>query len=267
MHAVISVRWMFAGTLAMIGGHFLITLGTRLTSAQSTWLYLAGALVSGAVVGALMVRHAVVRPWREPIFVSVLAMGLLAGAYLVSGFDATRWLVPRTSDVWLPLAGAAVSCLVGTLGGAMLARRARLEPPRLGTILVTSLLVGVGVYVVIALVATMTPGSDVAVAIAVFGGCPLAGFVTQLVVPARQPWACGAGWFVLVPLLVVEVETNLGATATDVVVATVGGALIAGILTLAGYLGARLAWWWFPPVVPDAHPAVAPARLASRSGG
>jgi hypothetical protein len=226
-----------AGSFAVMGGYWLGASMLILLGVQAPWQVYAMHALAACIAGALMVAHAPLRPWREPVLAGVLALTL---AMLLSHDDSYAFgLLRDGGPPWYEqLAIVAGSGVFPALGGLVVRR---IAPARTRTDLL------------LALSALAITGGVAMIAIATDGGILLAmlgvatgGFVTQAAIAPRRPGACGAGGLVFV----------LFALADQISGLLVVGLIISGpILILVGYTGARLAWWSLrrgdPPEGPD----------------
>jgi hypothetical protein len=207
-----------AGTFAVIGMYWLITLALLWFGVLSDWMRYGAHAAAALAVGALMVAHAPLRPWREPAVAGALAVLLLWVQSPGGEHEAFGWLQP-----WpVALGVAALSGALAAAGGLA----ARRFAPTVGTALIIALSMGV-VTGVVAAGERLTDFGGLSPLFGVLGG----GFVTQAAVASRRPAACGAGGAVCVAFW----SSSMGELSLDLIVTL-------PILVLVGFLGAALAW-------------------------
>ena len=219
-----KTRWVIAGTLAIVGAYWtavMMLIFFRPYGDWSAWVMLSAHIAAPPIVGALMVAHAPLRPWREPALAGVLAVVTLT--VMMRGMHEEPFALLRS---WPVAAGvAAGSGALAGLGG--LATRRVVATSR------TDLLLVLGAFVMAGTCAVLVRAMDLGILSALLG-MVLGGFITQSVIPRPRPWACGVGggMFVLLTLT----------SSFD------GSVLIAAVVTwpvivLLGALGAALSWW------------------------
>ena len=232
---------MIAGTFAVIGLYWWAVTAMLVFGVgwRSGWMMYGMHAPAALAVGALMVAHAPLRPWREPAVAGALAVALMWMRQLGGEHEAFSWLQP-----WpVALGVVAMSSALAAAGG--LAARRFAAAARTGLIIALSVGVGGGVFAVVVWVMDF---EILSVLLGVLGG----GFVTQAVVASRRPVACGVG----------------GAAFVAFPSSGEGGAvvfwsllIILPILVLIGYLGAALAWRTLRHGDASSPPDVPPARL------
>lgn len=247
-------RWIAVGALAVVGGFWLTTRSLQILQVQGAWLPFAGHFVGALLAGAMMVAHAALRPWREPVAAGAAAVGVLAVMFLVLPQQWFSWVAARSTYPWLmALAMAGVSA-AGAMCGAMIARRVASTTPHTAKLVLLSALTITGCMVIAihfamgsGVAASPRAGTLIPMLLAVVAG----GFMTQLMVAVYRPWASGGGAIVLVLLL----YADAGLTREGVS-ALIGASSLAAV----GAIGARLARRWVRPIdaAPDELP---PARL------
>ncbi|HWO23005.1 MAG TPA: hypothetical protein VNO30_29895 [Kofleriaceae bacterium] len=236
------VRWVIAGTFAVIGLYWLTVMVLFSVGVRSDWMRYGTHVLAALAGGALMVAHAPLRPWREPAAAGTLAVVLLWVQRFGSAHQAFKWL-----ELWpVALGVAALSGALAAAGG-LVARRFAVTA-QTGLIIVLSAGVGIGVF---AAVVRMTDfGWVLSSLLGMLGG----GFVTQAVVASRRPVACGAGGAVCMALW----QLGDGFTAAFAIASLVALPL----LGLVGYLGAVLAWRTLRNGDAPSVSEVPPARLS-----
>ncbi len=116
--AVVRVRWVIAGTFAVIGVYWLATTALFMFGVRSDWMRYGTHAPAALAVGALMVAHAPLHPWREPAAAGALAVVLLWVQRPGGEHEAFGWLQP-----WpVALGVAALSGALAASGG-LAARR------------------------------------------------------------------------------------------------------------------------------------------------
>lgn len=231
-----------------MGGLWLGAAMLRVLGAHAPWQVFAVQALAASLAGALMVAHAPLRPWREPVLAGLLALAI--GALLSrESAHAFSWMFRDDGLRWYEgLAILAGSGGFPALGGLVVRRFA---PARTRTDLLLALS-ALAITGGVAMIALATGGGILLAMLGVAAG----GFVTQAAIAPKRPGACGAGGLVFV----------LFALANGLSVLVVVGLVLSGpLLIYTGYFGARLAWWSLrrgdPPEEPDAP---AQARIGWR---
>lgn len=250
-----SWSWIGVGGLAVIGGYWLSLLGMRAMGGEGAWFPYAGHLITSMLAGAVMVTHAALRPWREPVVASVVAIGLLAILFFVLPEPSFSWVAARSEFPWLTILGLAGLSAVGAMSGAAIARRFTSTAPNTATLLALSALVIMGVFVTFTQVVL---GIGLAreigrwTILVFLVGVPLGGFLTQRMVSVYRPRTSGGG-----AALFVLFQISEGGSVVAIGSAVVGALLLIGL----GALGARLAKRWVVPQLTESPPSIPPARL------
>ncbi|MGE0401805.1 MAG: hypothetical protein AB7T06_34200 [Kofleriaceae bacterium] len=246
--------WLLVGVLVMVGATWFTTramMVLELATRADAWLFVGAFGVGAVAAGAVIARHASVRPWCEPVIASGLAIAFMI-AVAWYGRDANNSLIGPLSimsSVQTFIASALV--VGGAYGGALLGRRFT-TPPSVPAIIVLSGLVMNG-----ALMVAMGTLAGIAghhrfaggFVVVVMASVAAAGFATQAVVATKRPWTCASGGLLLMLLFVQEDRGSITNGISAVLV-----------LTLIGWIGARIAVrvfrdrWTTPPIsVPAAR--------------
>jgi hypothetical protein len=239
-----SWLWIVVGTFAVIGGYWLGVRSLISLHVEGAWLAYAAHAVGAVVAGAMMVAHAPLRPWREPVIAGVLATAVLALLFIALPAATFGWVAKRSDSPWLVATAIAGLSAIGALGGATIARRFTSTTPSVASMLVLSAIVVTGAAVTASHLVVGTGiagGSKGLFAAAAVVGMVLGGFLTQMMVPLYRPWLTGGGsvLFTLVMFADRDAQTNVGS-------------LIVGVMTLTlfGVVGARLAKRFVPAAAP-----------------
>lgn len=231
-----------------MGGYWLGAAMLRFLGVHAPWQVFAVQALAASLAGALMVAHAPLRPWREPVLAGLLALAL--GALLSrESAHAFSWLFRDDRPRWYEgLAILAGSGGFPALGGLVVRRFA---PARTRT----DLLLALSAFAITGGVALAALATDGGILLAILG-VAAGGFVTQAAIAPKRPGACGAGGLVFVLFALAN-----GVNALLIVALVISGPLLMYI----GYLGAWLAWRSLrrgdPPEEPDAP---AQARIGWR---
>jgi len=233
-----GASWIVVGTLAVIGGFWLTIFTSKALLLNSEWIPLSAHFIGALVAGAMMVAHAALRPWREPLIAGAAAIGVFVLLYIVLWEPWGTWGAARSAHPWLmSLALAGVSA-AGALCGAMIARRITTTAPGTVKIVLLSALTIIGCAVTI-MHFLIGVGFETEVrgwlVLVVLLAIVLGGFLTQLMVPVYRPWASGSGGIVMG--LIVMGQTGVTRAALSAVVSS----LVTGAI---GAIGARLARRW-----------------------
>jgi len=214
----VQARWVITGALAVVGAFWVAALMLILFGVRPGWgLY--GAQAAAALAGgALMVAHAPLRPWREPV-----AAGVLAAVATTLVLRSTGGLLAAWPHALPAAAGlAAASGVLAGLGG--LAARRSTAAIRTDLLIALSLCVIAGTTFLM-----VRPAGGLFIGLLAI---PAGGFITQVAIPYRRPWTCalGGGMYALTAL------------SEDLSAIMVASTLVAfPFMVLLGYLGARLA--------------------------
>ncbi|MDX2091301.1 MAG: hypothetical protein SFX73_25810 [Kofleriaceae bacterium] len=189
----LSPSWIACGALAT-NGVFWASVVPLVQLANPTAIVTCAALVAGLVTGAMIAKHAAVRPWHEPLIaallglVGTLVLGARSSGYALS-FAWWKWGVMI----------AAVSA--GAVTGAMLVRQfARAESTPLSTI-AASMVIHLGTLGVVIL-GFSRPGDGGGIEVlGIFVGTALGGFLTQLAIRRAHSATCACGPFAYVLLV------------------------------------------------------------------
>ncbi|MGE0870488.1 MAG: hypothetical protein AB7P03_18130 [Kofleriaceae bacterium] len=254
---LLSVRWVLIGAVAGVGAWWFFVALMLSCGVQTEALPYIAHAGAAATVGNLMMRFRPFRPSREPVAAAVLAIGLMVVVFILLP-HWFMWVAARSSRPWLVAPAIALGAAASAFLGAFPSRRTLGTVPRLVSILMLSAFLTLGVTPLLGnvLFAVLGPGDlvlfgFVVTPIAVFA----AGFLTQLVTPTYRPWACGAGWFFALGLVVKERWSAApGVPLID------GETLIISIgVLLLGAFGAQLAGRFAP--APEAESGVPRAHL------
>jgi len=243
------------GTLAVIGGFWLAIRISQALQLQSEWTPFVAHFIGAFLAGAMMVAHAALRPWREPLAAGAAAIGVLALLFIVLPEPLFSWVATRSAHPWLMAFALAGVSAGGALCGALISRRVTTTAPGTAKLLLFSALTITGCAVTVMHVAF---GSGLAtetrgwLLLLMLLAIVFAGFLTQLMVPLYRPWASGGGAIVLA--LILYAETG----ATRAAASALMGSVILGAF---GALGARLARRWVRPPEEAALEPLPAARL------
>lgn len=223
------------GVLGSIGGFVVISKVALELGSSLAWSIPVMMALSGALVGAVMARATPLRPLREPALGATLGTGLFV-AIVLAGTLPPAWMVAL--GVPPPLVAAGLAALVGAAaaGGAALALRfpVAATPTTAWVLTASTLVTGGAIGIAVAFVESVGKGErDLVLFASMFVMLVLAGFVTQLVVRARRPWACASGVVLLIVL------NALGPGHQQGIPAALAGSVICALF---GTVGARLAW-------------------------
>lgn len=242
----IAWRWLFVGTLVMVGGlWFAVRSAMALGAPVEEDMYTIAAFAVGSfIAGSMISRHALVQPWREPLFAALAAVVvfLVLGA-LGEGSDSVSG--PLSSTTLVENIVAVVVVIAAGVGGAWLARRFSARDPSTGSLLVLGGLVTIGTVMSFAGVAASAGGEMGTVGVVLVLVAPaVGGFITQAAIRVRRPWACGGGALLL--LLLVLQEDGI----RDFVVVFFGVAMVTLIDVAGAVIAARVfrARWTAPRV-------------------
>ncbi len=230
-----SKGWLVAGTLATVGGFWLAVGFFRYAALDNGAMPYLAHVLGAAATGAVMLRHAPLRPWREPLIAGVFGVGILSIPLLALPHPEFSWVAARSAHPWSTAVVIALLSGGSSLGGAALIRKiAPAAQSGTASLLVLSGLVTCGAVVTISQMGMGLGLTRNAVAIpnlvATFAG----GFLTQTLVSTRRPWVCGGGMLLFIlPLVVRTLDTP-----AHVATALCGALLFAAF----GAWGARRAW-------------------------
>ena len=249
----LAKRWLVVGALLVIGAMWFgsrALLFLHLAARHEPWWFVGSFVVGAFGAGAVIARHAAVRPWREPAIAAALAMGFLA---------AIAWAGPAASNAITgpvaimsrgQLGLASVLSIAGAYAGALLGRRVTSPPSGPAIVVLSGLLINGAMVVTMGTSAALAhdhrfSGSVVPVMLAAIA---MAGFATQAVVMTKRPWTCASGG-VLVLLLFLQSDGSI-----------VDGVFAVAVLTLVAWVGARIAvrvfrdrWATSVAALPTAH--------------
>lgn len=224
------------GTLAVLGGYWLVVRSLVALEVYGEWVPYAGHVSGAALAGAMMAAHAPLRPWREPLIAGVVAIGVMAIVYLSLPAATFGWVAARSETPWLLALGLAALSALGATAGAAIMRHIATTRPKLASLLVISALVITGTAVTLTQFAVgLGISFDRTGTLVALIGVLLGGFLTQLMVTVYRPWATGGGSALFTLVLVTDSDS-----ASDVISMFIGVVL----LVLIGVLGARLARRW-----------------------
>src|SRR5262245_9167237 len=115
--APMSKRWIAVGAIAAIGAYWLCVFALVAIRFDDAWLpYMAHALAASGV-GATMMFHAQLRPWREPAIAGVLGIAVMAVLMLALPHATFGWVATRSSHPWLIALGLATFSAVFAFAG------------------------------------------------------------------------------------------------------------------------------------------------------
>lgn len=218
-------RWVTIGALAVLGTFWLFLRLMFALRVWGDWVPLVGNVMAGAIAGAMIARHAEVKPWREPAVAAVVAFGIAIAFWFAfpTVIDDQR---PN------PLVILAVTATVGSaIGGAALVRNYFETTPSfvVSALLNAQILGGLTMVTLGTLGALDAPKTGFIVLVIVAIG--IAGYLTQWVTAVRRPWACSSGGLVLILIV-------LSGSGRDKFSAALG--LV--VLWTVGAFGAWLQW-------------------------
>lgn len=216
-----SKRWIVVGGIALVGLFPLVYKLLYELLNHSVWAPYPAAPASGFAIGALMVAHATMRPWREPLGASIVASAIYLMAFLAIKHTFVFSLAPT-----------ALLLISGTVAGAFAARRVAISAPGQGLALVLScaVMLGVPVSMVFVVKGLGIVDRGGVLVICALAGVVVAGALVQSVLSVRRIWTIGGGTIVF-PLVLSFARGGL--KADDL--------FILFIIPL-GALGARIAW-------------------------
>lgn len=246
--ASVQVRWVVVGTLVVIGAYWLAGGVSLVFGSHAAWSAYGVYALAAFGVGALMVAHAPLRPWREPAAVGVLAVAEVAAFSLAGPGLAANWFIARALHPWYVGLGVAIMSGALAAAGGLLVRRTATATARTNLIVLLSALVTSGIIGLIIL-------SSCESAPVLLAGVVAGGFITQAMIVPRRPWACGAGGCALAVFTLAE--NDLDGIVNELVLATISGLFLLAI----GAFGAWLAWRLLRRGDAPSSPDVPPARL------
>lgn len=251
-----SASWVAVGALAVVGGFWLTTRSLQIAQVEGAWLPFAGHFIGALLAGALMVAHAALRPWREPVAAAVVAVGVLAVMFLVLPQPWFSWVAARSPYPWLMAFGLAGVCAAGALCGGMIARRVASTTPHTAKLVLLSALTITGCSVALV---HLAGGSGLAsgratglLFVMMMLGVVFGGFVVQRMVTTYRPWTIGGG----ATLLALSTLAEAGPST-----ATMKALMSSLLLGCIGAIGARLARRWVVTPGPTPHDTLPSARL------
>ena len=256
MHQRKTASWIAVGALAVVGGFWLTTRSLQILQVGDVWLPYAGHFVGALLAAAMMVAHAALRPWREPVAAAVIAVGVLAVLFLVLPQPWFSWVAARSTYPWLMVLALMGVTAAGALCGALIARRVASTTPHTTKLVLLSALTITGCSVTLLHFAGGTglasdPASGILVVMMVLG-VVFGGFVVQRMVTTYRPRTIGGGATLLA--LSTFGETGLSAEMVKALMSSL-------LLGCIGAIGARLARRWVVTPDPTAHASLPSARL------
>ncbi|MDX2091644.1 MAG: hypothetical protein SFX73_27535 [Kofleriaceae bacterium] len=223
------IAWLITGTVAAAGVFWLTQGALRFAPLRDDLILLLGALAAGLTSGALVASHVPVRPTREPLVVAVLGTALVVAASFAIA-SAEGWGALDSPVAWVVVVATVVTAASGIAGAAVIRRLKGVTVSTLSVMLLSAA-VHFGALVVLFAATTFAGAHDASLLVA-FGGVFLAGFLTQLALPIRAPWASASG-VVLFPLF-----GTMNGQSTGEIVALIVGSLV---LMLIGRIGSAIA--------------------------
>jgi hypothetical protein len=218
-------RWITIGALAVLGTFWLFLRLMFALQIWADWVPFAGSILAGAAAGAMIARHAEIKPWREPVIASVVAFAIVIAFW----FAFPDVIDGRSPEPLLFVAMGAAT--LAAAGGAAFVRAFFTTTPSFAvTALLDAQLLGGLTMVTLAVMGASGAPKGPFIAIMIIA-IAIAGALTQWVTPVRRVWACSGGGLVLILII-------LTGSGRDKASAALGFA----VLWLVGALGAWLQW-------------------------
>src|SRR5262249_40898438 len=119
----LSKGWLVTGTLAVLGAYWVVVSALITADVYFEGMAYVGHGVGAALAGAILVTHAPVRLWREPLSAGVLAILLLVVMFLALPHARFSWIAKRTEHSWLVATAIALLSGASATAGAALVRK------------------------------------------------------------------------------------------------------------------------------------------------
>jgi hypothetical protein len=218
-------RWVAIGALAVLGTFWLFLRLMFALEIWDEWVPFVGNAIAGAAAGAMIARHAEIKPWREPIIAAIVALGIVFAFWFA--FPHVVNDRPPTTRALIGMAATVVSAL----GGAAFVRRYFATTPSFAvTALLNAQILGGLMMLTLALVAGLGASKGVFTGLMMLG-IVVAAALTQWVTPMRRAFACSAGGLVMVAII-------MSGDGSDKASAIAGFM----VLWIVGAIGAAVQW-------------------------